>query len=64
VADDADPGEKTLRLKITYTDDLNQEHETTIELPVTVEEPTHEREAHGGSGGFWAWLRRLLGLGP
>ena len=64
VADDADPGEKTLRLKITYTDDLNQEHETTIELPVTVEEPTHEREAPGGSGGFWAWLRRLLGLGP
>ena len=39
VADDADPGEKTLRLKITYTDDLNQEHETDIELPVTVEEP-------------------------
>jgi hypothetical protein len=29
-----------------------------------VEEPLNEREAPGSSGGFWVWLRRLLGLGP
>ncbi len=64
VADDAEVGYHTLTLRITYTDDLNQEHEVELELPVTVERSASEVEGPRTSGGFWAWLRRLLGLGP
>ncbi|UCH56728.1 MAG: hypothetical protein JSV18_05070 [Candidatus Bathyarchaeota archaeon] len=65
VADGADLGDHTLKLKVSYTDDLNQEHETTIEFPITVTEASSEVDVSAGStGGFWGWLRRLLGLGP
>jgi hypothetical protein len=65
VADDAEPGEHALRLAVSYTDDMNQEHEASLELPVTVSEASPDGDVtHGSAGGFWAWLRRLLGLGP
>jgi hypothetical protein len=65
VADDAEQGDHPLRLKLTYTDDLNQENEDVLEAPVTVIETSIEPGTSGGSnGGFWAWLRRLFGLGP
>jgi len=65
VADDAEPGEHALRLAVGYTDDMNQEHEESLELPVTVSELSPDGDvAHGSTGGFWVWLRRLLGLGP
>jgi uncharacterized membrane protein len=64
-ADDAELGDHTITLRITYTDDLNQEHEATLELRAEVTEPTADFNASQGStGGFWIWLRRLLGLGP
>ncbi|TET72371.1 hypothetical protein E3J39_02445 [Candidatus Bathyarchaeota archaeon] len=64
-ADDAELGDHTITLRITYTDDLNQEHEATLELRAEVTEPTADFNASQGStGGFWVWLRRLLGLGP
>ena len=65
VAEEAEPGDHTLTLRISYSDDLNQEHEQAIELPVTVAEAIIDLEPPPGSrGGFWTWLRRLLGLGP
>ncbi|MCW3978110.1 MAG: hypothetical protein NWF12_00050 [Candidatus Bathyarchaeota archaeon] len=64
VDDDAEVGDHTLTLRITYTDDLNQEHEVELEFPVTVKPSASELEGPRTSGGFWAWLRRLLGLGP
>ena len=64
-SDDAELGDHTITLRITYTDDLNQEHEATLELRAEVTEPTADFNASQGStGGFWVWLRRLLGLGP
>jgi hypothetical protein len=64
-SDDAELGDHTITLRITYTDDLNKEHEVTLELRAEVAEPTAELNASQGStGGFWVWLRRLLGLGP
>lgn len=65
VTDDADVGEHTLTLKITYQDDLNQEHVETVKLTVDVEEASIQGGMQASStGGFWVWLRRLLGLGP
>jgi hypothetical protein len=64
-SDDAELGDHTITLRITYTDDLNKEHEVTLELRAEVAEPTADLNASQGStGGFWVWLRRLLGLGP
>jgi len=65
VADGTDVGEHTLTLKITYQDDLNQEHVETLGLTVDVEEPSSQTDSQASStGGFWVWLRRLLGMGP
>jgi hypothetical protein len=65
VADGTDVGEHTLTLKITYQDDLNQEHVETLRLTVDVEAPSSQTDMQASSaGGFWVWLRRLLGLGP
>jgi hypothetical protein len=64
-SNNAELGDYTLTLKITYTDDLNQEHETTLSLQADVIEPTADLNvSQGSTGGFWVWLRRLLGLGP
>jgi hypothetical protein len=61
----AELGDHTITLRITYTDDLNKEHEATLELRAEVTEPTADLNASQSStGGFWVWLRRLLGLGP
>jgi hypothetical protein len=64
VVDGTEPGEYTLDLRVTYKDDLNQDTEDTVELSVYVGEPSSEPQTtQGSSGGFWGWLRRLLGLG-
>ncbi|MCW3990111.1 MAG: hypothetical protein NWE88_08565 [Candidatus Bathyarchaeota archaeon] len=64
VAEGTDVGEHTLTLKITYQDDLNQEHVETLRLTVDVEEASSLSDTQASStGGFWVWLRRLLGLG-
>ena len=64
VDEDTEPGEYTLNLKVTYKDDLNQDNEDTVEFSVNVGEPSSEPQStQGSTGGFWGWLRRLLGLG-
>lgn len=65
VSQESEIGDHILTLKVTYTDDLNQEHESTLKLPITVTESSANTEQNGGStGGFWLWLRRLFGLLP
>jgi hypothetical protein len=65
VADGTEVGKHSLTLRITYQDDLNQEHVETLELTVDVEEASAQANTQASStGGFWVWLRRLLGLGP
>ena len=64
VDEGTETGEYTLTLKVNYKDDLNQDNEDTVELSVYVGEPSPEPQStQGSSGGFWGWLRRLLGLG-
>ena len=65
IASDAELGEHTIKFRIIYTDDLNQEHVTILELDIDVIEPSsNTTQTQGSTGGFWVWLRRLFGLGP
>ena len=65
VAEGADVGKHNLILRITYQDDLNQQHVETLELTLDVEEVRSQGNIETSSiGGFWVWLRKILGLGP
>jgi len=63
IREDTLPGDYDLNLGLKYTDDSNQEHVASISMPVRVRESTDEVTISGG-GGFWGWLRNLLGLRP
>ncbi len=63
VREDAELGRHTLRLKVTYMNDMNEAEEQTIEVSVTVVESTQGSQPQS-AGGFWIWLRRLFGLTP
>jgi len=56
-------GEYKIKLKLQYTDDLNKEYETMLDVPITIVENVSE-DVQANTGGFWGWLRRLFGLGP
>jgi len=63
VRDDAPEGNHELTLSVQYRDHLNKEHveEMTLDVEIGgVVEDIPEPE----QGGIWAWIRRLLGLGP
>ncbi|MGD2200509.1 MAG: hypothetical protein PVJ38_02615 [Candidatus Bathyarchaeota archaeon] len=64
VAGGTELGEYVLRLKIEYTDDLNREHEATLEVPMDVTERALEGGSQASGWDIWALIRRLLGLGP
>ncbi len=65
VSDDAELGKHNIKLRIIYTDDLNQEHEVILDLDIDVIEPSsNTTQTQGSTGGFWVWLRRIFGLGP
>ena len=57
-------GEYTLNLKVTYTNDLYKEHEEILKLTMKLRESSEIANQTASTGGFWAWIRRLLGLGP
>ena len=63
VSDDASEGSHELKLSVQYRDHLNKEHEEQMSLDVeiggVVDDLPEPQE-----GGIWAWIRRLLGLGP
>ena len=63
VDDDAPEGEHELKINVKYRDHLNREHEEEIGLSVDIGEPVDD-EPQPQQGGFWVWIRRLLGLGP
>lgn len=63
VRDDAPEGSHELTLSVQYRDHLNKEHVEEMSLDVEIggvvdDLPKPEQ------GGIWAWIRRLLGLGP
>lgn len=63
VREDAPEGSHELTLSVQYRDHLNKEHVDEMSLDIEigeVEEDLPEPE----QGGIWAWIRRLLGLGP
>jgi hypothetical protein len=63
VRDDAPEGSHELTLSVQYRDHLNKEHidEMTLDVEIGgVVDDLPEPE----QGGIWAWIRRLLGLGP
>jgi len=62
-AADGVEGEQTLKLKLLYTDDLNKEYETILNVPINVVENVSE-DVQVDTGGFWGWIRSLFGLGP
>ncbi|MCW4036720.1 MAG: hypothetical protein NWE75_05960 [Candidatus Bathyarchaeota archaeon] len=65
VAGGTESGDYRLDLRVTYTDDLNREHEEAIDLQIDVVEAVSEEVAAVGPlGGLWLWLRRLFGLMP
>jgi hypothetical protein len=64
VEDDATLGEHVMKLRVSYTDHLNQRHEDDLQLTLNIVEPTQVLESQTGLRGFWLWLRRLFGLTP
>ena len=60
---DASQGEHELKLNVKYRDHLNKEHEEQIGISINIGELIDETP-EPTQGGFWTWIRRLLGLGP
>jgi hypothetical protein len=60
---DAPEGEHELKLSVKYRDHLNREHEEEIGLDIDIGELVDDTP-EPQQGGFWTWIRRLLGLGP
>lgn len=63
VKEDAGEGTHELKLNVQYRDHLNKEHSETMEMSVDIGEPVDD-VPQAETGGFWVWIRRLLGLGP
>jgi hypothetical protein len=64
VEESATLGEHVMKLRVSYTDHLNQRHEDDLQLTLNIVEPTQVLESQTGLRGFWIWLRRLFGLTP
>jgi hypothetical protein len=64
VEEEAEAKDYNIKLKVTYTDHLNKEHEKIIDIPVKVVEPIVDVRSAQGISGFWLWLRRLFGITP
>jgi len=63
VDSDAPEGDHELKLSVKYRDHLNREHEEQIGLDISIGEQIDDNP-EPQDGGFWVWIRRLLGLGP
>ncbi len=58
VASTAALGDATVKIRVSYLDNLNRPQQQTLSYPVTITKPA----ATIGSD-FWGWLRHLLGMG-
>ena len=63
VSDDASEGRHELKLSVQYRDHLNKEHEEQMSLNLEIRGDVDDL-LEPQEGGIWAWIRRLLGLGP
>ena len=63
VSEDASEGSHELKLNVQYRDHLNKEHEEQMSLDVEIGGIVDDLP-EPQQGGIWAWIRRLLGLGP
>ncbi len=63
MSDDAPEGNHELKLSVQYRDHLNKEHEEEMSLDVEIGGVVDDLP-EPNEGGIWAWIRRLLGLGP
>jgi len=64
VSEDAEEGDHKMRINIQYRDHLNEEHEDSVDMTVTIgeESPNSGHQASGNP--IWNWIRRIFGLGP
>jgi hypothetical protein len=58
VASTAPLGDATIKIRVSYLDNLNRPQQQTLSYPVTITKP-----AATISTDFWGWLRHLLGMG-
>jgi hypothetical protein len=56
-------GTHDLSLNVQYRDHLNKEHSEILELTIDIGDIVEDVPQTEGNG-IWAWIRRLLGLGP
>ena len=63
VSEDASEGSHELKLNVMYRDHLNKEHEEQMSLDLEIGGVVDDLP-EPQQGGIWAWIRRLLGLGP
>ena len=58
VASTAPLGDATIKIRVSYLDNLNRPQQQTLSYPVTITKP-----AATIGNDFWGWLRHLLGMG-
>lgn len=62
VSNSASPGNYSLKLRITYYDSRNIQQNATISVPLNVTNSSTAAQTSPNSGGFWGWLKSLLGF--
>ena len=62
VSNNSTTGNYSLKLRITYLDSRNTQQNATINLPLTVTNPSTVIPTTTNDGGILGWLRRLFGL--
>ena len=63
VPQNATLGDDVIHAKVSYLDQRNVFREKMLDLPVTIVKP-YLQNAATNDGGFWGWLRSLLGIKP
>jgi hypothetical protein len=63
VVQNATIGDDVIHARVSYLDQRNVFREKILDLPVTIVKPSVLNVA-ANDGGFWGWLRSLLGLKP
>ncbi len=62
VSNSSATGDYSLMLRITYLDSRNTQQNATLNVPLTVTNPSSVITTPSSDGGIWGWLRRLFGL--
>jgi hypothetical protein len=62
ISNSSTTGDYNLKLRITYLDSRNNQQNATINLPLTVTNPSTVIPTTTNDGGIWGWIRRLFGL--